>query len=61
MAHTYTRRRFITATGGLIAAPALLRANRAFAQDAVFKIGLIAPLTGPLQVSVRRRTGSSPV
>jgi hypothetical protein len=32
MAHfTYTRRKFITATTGLIAAPAILRANRALA------------------------------
>lgn len=44
---TYTRRRFITTTSGLIAAPALLRATRAYAAD-VFKIGLVAPLTGPL-------------
>jgi branched-chain amino acid transport system substrate-binding protein len=46
---TYTRRKFITTTtGGLIAAPAFLRANRALAQDGIFKIGLVAPLTGPL-------------
>ena len=49
MAHfTYTRRKFITATTGLIAAPAILRANRALAQDGVFKIGFVAPTTGPL-------------
>ena len=49
MAHfTYTRRKFITATTGLIAAPAMLRANRALAQDGVFKIGFVAPTTGPL-------------
>lgn len=49
MAHfTFTRRRFIGASSGLLAAPALLRATRASAQDAVFKIGLVAPTTGPL-------------
>jgi branched-chain amino acid transport system substrate-binding protein len=31
-----------------LAAPALLTANRALAQDGVFKIGLVAPTTGPL-------------
>ena len=36
---TYTRRKFIKTTGGLLAAPALLSATRAVAQDAVFKIG----------------------
>lgn len=45
---TYTRRRFITTTAGVLAAPAILRVNRAFAQDGVFKIGLVAPTTGPL-------------
>jgi branched-chain amino acid transport system substrate-binding protein len=45
---TYTRRKFVTLSSGLIAAPALLRATRASAQDAVFKIGLVAPTTGPL-------------
>ncbi len=31
-----------------MAVPALLSANRALAQDGVFKIGLVAPTTGPL-------------
>ena len=44
---TYTRRKFITTTSGLIAAPAILRATRANVAD-VFKIGLVAPTTGPL-------------
>ena len=44
----FTRRRFIKTTGGMLAAPALLSASRAFAQDGVFKIGLVAPTTGPL-------------
>ena len=55
---TYTRRKFIKTTGGLLAAPALLSATRALAQDAVFKIGFVAPTTGPLGGSARRRTGS---
>jgi len=45
---TYSRRKFITTTGAVLAAPALLRATRASAQDAVFKIGMVTPLTGPL-------------
>lgn len=49
MAHfTYSRRRFIATTSGLLAAPALLRASRASAQEARFKIGFVAPTTGPL-------------
>ncbi len=45
---TVTRRRFIKSGSLFLAAPAVLRATRASAQDAVFKIGLVSPLTGPL-------------
>jgi branched-chain amino acid transport system substrate-binding protein len=45
---TVTRRRFIKSGSVFLAAPAVLRATRASAQDAVFKIGLVSPLTGPL-------------
>ena len=45
---TYTRRKFVQTGGALLAAPALLKATRASAQDAVFKIGMVTPLTGPL-------------
>lgn len=43
-----SRRRFIKSGSLLLAAPAILRTNRASAQNKVFKIGLVSPLTGPL-------------
>ena len=43
-----TRRKFVQTGGAFLAAPALLKATRASAQDAVFKIGMVTPLTGPL-------------
>ena len=43
-----TRRKFGQTSGALQAAPALLKATRASAQDAVFKIGMVTTLTGPL-------------
>lgn len=46
--NTLNRRRFIKTGSLFLAAPAILRATRASAQDAVFKIGLVAPTTGPL-------------
>lgn len=45
---TLSRRRFIKQGSLLLAAPAVFRATRASAQDAVFKIGLVSPTTGPL-------------
>lgn len=45
---TVSRRRFIKTGSLFVAAPAILRATRASAQDKVFKIGLVSPLTGPL-------------
>ena len=45
---TFSRRRFIRNGSLFLAAPAILRTTRASAQDKVFKIGLVSPLTGPL-------------
>lgn len=45
---TINRRRFIKSGSVLLAAPAILRATRASAQENVFKIGLVSPTTGPL-------------
>ena len=43
-----TRRTFITGTGALVAAPAILRATRAYAQAPTLKVGYVSPATGPL-------------
>jgi len=43
-----TRRRLLKTGSAFIAAPSILRVTRASAQDAVFKIGMVSPLTGPL-------------
>ncbi|MGL4235256.1 ABC transporter substrate-binding protein [Tabrizicola sp.] len=45
---TFSRRKFIKTGSVMLAAPALMRARPALAQDGVFKIGLVAPTTGPL-------------
>jgi branched-chain amino acid transport system substrate-binding protein len=42
------RRQVLAGAGALLAAPAVLRATRASAQDAVFKIGYVSPTTGPI-------------
>ncbi len=45
---TPTRRGFLAGTGALIAAPAILRGTRAYAQTKTLKIGFVSPKTGPL-------------
>lgn len=42
------RRRFLTGTSALLAAPAILRATRVYAQTPVLKVGHVSPRTGPL-------------
>ena len=42
------RRELLKGAGALVAAPAILRATRASAQEAVFKIGYVSPNTGPI-------------
>lgn len=43
-----SRRKFIKTTAGIIAAPAILSATRAYADVPTIKIGHVAPRTGPL-------------
>ena len=43
-----SRRSFLTATAATVAAPAILRHSRAYAQDVVIKVGHVSPRTGPL-------------
>lgn len=43
-----TRRGFLAAGGATLAAPALLRGTRAYAQEKVLKVGHVSPRTGPL-------------
>ena len=43
---TLNRRYFLTGTSALLAAPALLRATRAYAQTPTIKIGHVSPRTG---------------
>jgi branched-chain amino acid transport system substrate-binding protein len=45
---TINRRRLLKTASALIAAPAILRVNRASAQEATFKIGFVSPQTGPI-------------
>ncbi len=45
---TLGRRRFLAGTGALLAAPAILRGTRAYAQAPVLRIGHVSPRTGPL-------------
>ncbi|UIJ83200.1 ABC transporter substrate-binding protein [Rhizobium leguminosarum] len=42
------RRNLLKGVGATLAAPTLLRATRASAQEAVFKIGYVSPNTGPI-------------
>lgn len=43
-----TRRRFLTGATTLLAAPAILRGTRAYAQTPTLRIGHVSPRTGPL-------------
>ncbi len=43
-----TRRRFLTTASALLAAPAILRATRAYAQVPTLKVGHVSPRTGTL-------------
>ena len=43
-----TRRHFLTAATAGLAAPAILRGTRAYAQNKTLKIGFVSPKTGPL-------------
>ena len=45
---TLNRRLFLTGTSALLAAPAILRSTRAYAQTPVLKVGHVSPRTGPL-------------
>lgn len=42
------RRQFLAGASALVAAPAILRATRAYAQTPTLKIGYVSPATGPL-------------
>lgn len=42
------RRRFLTGASTLLAAPAILRATRVYAQTPTLKVGHVSPRTGPL-------------
>ncbi|MFD1796953.1 ABC transporter substrate-binding protein [Paracoccus aurantiacus] len=42
------RRHFLTGGAALLAAPAILRATRAYAQVPVLRVGHVSPVTGPL-------------
>lgn len=42
------RRRFLAGASALLAAPAILRATRAYAQKPTLKVGHVSPRTGPL-------------
>lgn len=49
MAHlTTTRRTFLAGTAAVLAAPAILRSTRAYAQNPTIKVGHVSPQTGPL-------------
>ncbi|MEP2978626.1 MAG: ABC transporter substrate-binding protein [Lentilitoribacter sp.] len=43
-----TRRKFITASAGILAAPAILNITKAYAANPTLKIGHVSPRTGPL-------------
>lgn len=45
---TLNRRHFLTGTSALLAAPAILRATRVYAQTPTLKVGHVSPRTGPL-------------
>ncbi len=48
MTHATSRRRFLTGATSILAAPAILRSTRAYAQTPVIRIGYVSPSTGPL-------------
>ena len=43
-----TRRKFITAKAGILAAPAILNITKAYADNPTLKIGHVRPRTGPV-------------
>lgn len=45
---TTTRRRFMTGASAILAAPAILRSTRAYADTPTLRIGHVSPRTGPL-------------
>ncbi|WP_163851483.1 ABC transporter substrate-binding protein [Pseudooceanicola aestuarii] len=45
---TTSRRRFLAGTAATLAAPAILRATRAYAANPVIRVGHVSPRTGPL-------------
>jgi branched-chain amino acid transport system substrate-binding protein len=48
MTERTTRRRFLGATAAIFAAPAILRATRAYAKAPALRVGHVSPRTGPL-------------
>ncbi|MCO5154038.1 MULTISPECIES: ABC transporter substrate-binding protein [unclassified Shinella] len=48
MTSLMNRRRFLAGASALLAAPAILRATRAYAQMPTLKVGHVSPRTGPL-------------
>lgn len=48
MTRLTSRRRFLTGATALLAAPAILRSTRAYAQTPTLRIGHVSPRTGPL-------------
>lgn len=48
MTRKTTRRRFLSGATALLAAPAILRSTRAYAQTPTLKVGHVSPRTGPL-------------
>jgi branched-chain amino acid transport system substrate-binding protein len=45
---TLNRRHFLAGSSALLAAPAILRSTRAYAQTPTLKVGFVTPTTGPL-------------
>ncbi|MEL7093509.1 MAG: ABC transporter substrate-binding protein, partial [Pseudomonadota bacterium] len=45
---TWSRRRFLASSATALAAPAILTAGRAYADNPVIKVGHVSPRTGPL-------------
>lgn len=48
MTRKTTRRRFLSGATALLAAPAILRSTRAYAQTPTLRVGHVSPRTGPL-------------
>lgn len=48
MSHRSNRRQFMTATGAVLASPAIMGFSRAYAKNPTLKIGYVSPATGPL-------------